>query len=262
MITLTTDFGQSAYVAAMKGVILRLRPDARVVDLTHEVRRGDVRHGAFLLAATVPWYPPAVHVAVVDPGVGAGRRTLLAECERGLLLGPDNGLLLPAARRLGLLRVRELSNAELWLPQVSRTFHGRDVFAPVAARLDGGLDPSEVGREVESFVDLDFGSPRVEGGRIEAVVVSIDTFGNVVTNVSEEVLASRLSLGDSLRIAGPGKAPSVEAPWLPTYGFAAAGDLLVLAGSAGFVEIAVNQGSAADRLDLHEGDAVRFEVPS
>lgn len=257
VITLTTDFGTGSYVAAMKGVILRIHPEARVVDLSHAVRHGDVRHGAFLLASVLPYYPHAVHVAVVDPGVGAGRRGLAVECEAGVLVGPDNGVLMPAARKLGLKRVVELRNPDYWLSPVSSTFHGRDVFAPVAAHLDMGVSVPDLGPEVANAAEMDFGQAVVEGEKITGEVILADHFGNVVTNIPAEVAEALLRLGDRVRMTC--REQRIEVSFVPSYGFVKLGEPLLLAGSSGYLEVAVNQGSAKDLLAAVPGDRVSLE---
>src|SRR5256712_7799641 len=138
IVTLTTDFGAGEYIGAMKGAILTVDPEATIVDIDHSIRPHDIRHGAYVLYAAVPYYPFAAHVGVVDPGVGTKRRAIVCVCEGAFLVGPDNGLLTPAARRLGLKEVREVTNRKLRRPELSDTFHGRDLFAPVAAHLMSG----------------------------------------------------------------------------------------------------------------------------
>ena len=145
IITLTTDFGPGEYVGAMKGSILSVDPEATIVDIDHNIRPHDVRHGAYVLYSAVPYYPFAAHVGVVDPGVGTKRRAILCVAEGAFLIGPDNGLLIPAARRLGIKEVREITNRKLGRPELSDTFHGRDLFGPAAAHLLSGAKVKDVG---------------------------------------------------------------------------------------------------------------------
>jgi S-adenosyl-L-methionine hydrolase (adenosine-forming) len=191
-ISLTTDYGLSdGFVAACHGVFARLAPHARVIDVTHLVPPGEVAQGATVLAQTVPHLPPSVHVAVVDPGVGTARRAVLVEAAAGLLIGPDNGLLPAAAAALGgINRVIVLDNAAWHLPSVSATFHGRDVFAPVAARLAGGADPAEAGSEVAADTLVRLPDPVVVlgDGWLEAEVTAVDRFGNVQLAASGALL--------------------------------------------------------------------------
>lgn len=255
VITLTTDFGDSAYVGAMKGAILSIHPEARVVDVTHAVPAHDVVQGALALYAAAPYFPPGtIHVAVVDPGVGTERRPLLVEAEDAAFVGPDNGILVPAAERLGLKRVRLLENARYWRATVAPTFHGRDLFGPVAAHLDRGARFDDVGHVVDDHVRLDFGRPRPlpEGGA-EGVVLAVDSFGNAITNLPAVALDARP--GDDLAVhAGDAR---LRVRYARTYGEAPPGETLLLLGSSGFLEVATNRGSAARTFRLAVGDPVR-----
>jgi S-adenosylmethionine hydrolase len=252
ILTLTTDFGAAApYAAAMKGVILALNPTARLVDLTHQVPPQDVRHAAFFLAAAVPWFPPeALHVVVVDPGVGGERAILYVEVDGRRLLVPDNGCwtLLPAGG--GAPRVIRLAEPRFWRQPVSATFHGRDVFAPVAARLSLGARPEELGPPVTEWVRLDVPAPRPVMNGIAGEVVFIDDFGNIITNIRadwrqgpDELVIGKAALTKGFR-------------WVRTYAEAPAGTLDARATSVGLFEVAVVQGSAARRLGAAVGDAV------
>ncbi len=247
IITLTTDFGPGEYVGAMRGTILSIDPKANVVDLDHLVRPQDIRHGAYVLLAATPFYPYAAHVAVVDPGVGTDRRGLVAVCKDGVFVGPDNGLLLPAARKLGLREVRKITNRRLMASQVSDTFHGRDVFAPVAAHLLNGTSPKDVGPVVKDFVDLDFGEPRKVKGGYEGDVITYDRFGNVVTNIPRAVGERTWSFGDRLAVIVSGYEVSV--PLVRTYAEVPRGEFLATFSSSGFFEIARREGNAAAHLN-------------
>src|SRR5262245_7189304 len=191
LLTLITDFGTaSPYVAAMKGVILGINPAARLVDISHDVPPQDIRHGAVLLAEATTWFPAgAIHVAVVDPGVGTERRLIYARIGDQQYLAPDNGLLSLLAARVRPTRIVELSNAEHWLPEVSNTFHGRDILAPVAAQLSLGLEPERLGPALAQIRTLDWQEPIVTANRIEGAVRWIDRFGNLITNVTASMLA-------------------------------------------------------------------------
>src|SRR5438445_6617769 len=251
IITLTTDFGPGAYVGAMKGAILSINPDLTIVDLDHLVRAHDVRHGAYVLYAAVPYYPFAVHVGVVDPGVGTKRRAIVCVCEGVLLVGPDNGLLIPAAKRLGLKEVREITNRKLGRPELSDTFHGRDLFAPVAARLLSGTKVKDVGATIRDFVDLDFGAPKKRKGGFDAGVITYDRFGNVVTNIPQPLAEKAWSFGDRLALTVGGYEMTV--PFVRTYALVAPRDLLATLSSSGFLEISRREASAADQLEATPG---------
>jgi S-adenosylmethionine hydrolase len=252
-ISLTTDYGLAdGFVAACHGVIARQAPQVRVIDVTHAVPPGDVVRGAAVLADTVASLPAAVHVAVVDPGVGTQRRGIALRTPAGVLVGPDNGLLLEAAAALGGVRAAvELRNAGWFEPSVSRTFHGRDIFAPVAARLALGADLADAGPPVhpDALVRLPTPAVRRGDGWLEAEVRTVDRFGNL-----QLAAAAPAPGGRSLLVAG---LPAVAGG---TFADAAPGELVVLVDSSGRLTVAVNGGSAAEKLDLAPGDPVRVEA--
>jgi len=260
-----TDYGLAdGYVAACHGVMARLAPQSRVIDVTHLVPPGDVRRGAALLAQTLPYLPPAVHVAVVDPGVGTTRRAVVLSAGVHLLVGPDNGLLPPVAQRLGggITRAHEITSQAVMLHPVSATFHGRDVFAPAAARLAAGaLEYADVGPEIDPVGLRRLPEPPVEVGEgyAEGEVLTIDRFGNVQTTLTADHLAAAG--------ADPGGQIIVEAAGLDhparygeTFGSVATGELLVWVDSARLVALAVNGGDAAAALGLRPGQPVRLRM--
>ena len=249
--TLTTDFGPGEYVGAMKGALLSIDPDATIIDIDHGVRPQDIRHGAYVLFTAIPHFPFAAHIGVVDPGVGTTRRGLVVVCEGALLLGPDNGLLIPAARRLGLKEVREITNRKLLAREVASTFHGRDVFAPVAAHLLTGTKIKDVGPVVRDFVDLDFGKPKVLAEGLEGVVLTTDRFGNIITNLPRATVEERWKLGDPIAVSLGGYEAAL--PLVSTYGEVAAGEFLATFSSGGFLEIARREGNAAFQLHMSPG---------
>lgn len=252
-ISLTTDYGLSdGFVAACHGVIARLAPQVRVIDVTHLVPPGEVARGAAVLAQTVPHLPPAVHMAVVDPGVGTARRGLAIEAERGILVGPDNGLLAGAADALGgALRAVELINPAWFAGPVSATFHGRDVFAVVAARLATGADLGDAGPSVDpaSLVRLPEPVVVVGDGFVEAEVLTIDRFGNVQLAAAGEALAG---LGEELTVGG------LRAVKGDTFADASPGELVVYTDSSGRVALAINGGRAVVALSVTPGDVLRI----
>ncbi|KKH50658.1 S-adenosyl-l-methionine hydroxide adenosyltransferase family protein [Methanosarcina sp. 1.H.A.2.2] len=259
VITLTTDFGD-LYPAAMKAVVLRINPDAKIVDITHSISRAGIREGAFALYSLVPYFPvKTVHVAVVDPGVGTFRRALAIKAgETGreqFFVGPDNGLLIPAARCLGEMEVYEITNRDLLLKSgISATFHGRDIFAPVGAHLSKGMPIEGVGHRVSDFVDLDFGYFGVDGPFLMGKVVFADSFGNVITNIPEDAILQFCTFGSKVEVNGR------KVPFVRSYGFVGQEDALALIGSHGFLEIAINQGSAALQFGLRGGDPVAIKI--
>ncbi|MET7423755.1 SAM-dependent chlorinase/fluorinase [Dactylosporangium sp. NPDC005555] len=254
-ISFTTDYGlDDGFVAACHGMIARLAPSARVIDVTHLVPPGDVTRGAHVLAQTVPSLPRGVHLAVVDPGVGTARRPIAIEAvDGGFLVGPDNGLLIPAAEALGGIRhAVHLTNTAWFAPQVSRTFHGRDVFAPVAARLASGAGLPAAGSEAAALVRLAPPHLLALPDGVSAEVLTVDRFGNLqLACVDGGLLDHRL-----LEINGR---PAVVGG---TFGDAAPGGLVVFTDSAGHLAVAVNGGSAADVLQVRAGDHVTVTHPS
>ena len=258
LITLTTDFGDSEYVGAMKGVIVAVNPEVRVIDVTHGIRRHSIRHGAYALLTAIPHFPFAVHVAVVDPGVGTDRKALAIACEGAYLVGPDNGLLIPAARRLGLKEVRCIESTALQGLKRSATFHGRDVFAPVAAHLAAGIKFREVGPVTDEWVDLDFGTAVKTPDGLQASVICADGFGNIITNATGDALPPRFLPGTPVRVVVGSR--RFDAKAVRTYGDALDGELVVLVGSGGYVELAVNRGSAEDRLRVGEAEEILLQM--
>jgi S-adenosylmethionine hydrolase len=253
-ISLTTDYGTfDGFVAACHGAIARIAPDTRVIDVTHHVPPADVSRGAAVLAQTAPYLPPAVHVAVVDPGVGTARRGIAIASPNGLLVGPDNGVLIWAAEALGGIgEVAELTNKDWFTGDVSRTFHGRDVFAPAAARFANGAAVSDAGPSVDpdTLVRLPDPVVTVGDGWLEAEVLTVDRFGNVQLAAGGEDLAG---LSSELLING-----NVRARRGATFQDVDAGDLLVFEDSAGRAAIAVNGGRAVVVLSVRPGDVVRI----
>jgi S-adenosyl-L-methionine hydrolase (adenosine-forming) len=251
----TTDYGTSdGFVGACHGVVARIAPDLRIIDLTHQIPPGDVARGAAVLAQTIPHLPPAVHVAVVDPGVGTPRRAVALATPGGMLVGPDNGLLPRAAEALGgTTAAVALTNQRWFLQPVSRTFHGRDIFAPVAARLAAGADLAGAGPGLDpaELVRLPEPAVRTGDGWVRAEVLTVDRFGNV------QLAAGGLALdrlGDRVLVNGT---PATRGA---TFADAPAGSLVVLVDSAGQVAISVNGGRASVVLGLRPGDTVRLEA--
>jgi S-adenosylmethionine hydrolase len=266
-ISFLTDFGSAATAPAVcRGVILGLVPDARILDLTHDVRPFAVRDGAFLLWSAIPYLPVGVHLVVVDPGVGTERRGVVLRAARGdLLVGPDNGVLRPAAERLGgITEARALTNPRLWRDEVSSTFHGRDLFAPVAARLAAGTPLTEAGAAVpvDELLRLEFPTASVRDEALETAVLFIDTFGNCRLAGDEADLAAllggALEDGRSFRVLCGATAETV--PFQRTFGRVGEGaPLLYRDADYGGLGLAINQGSAAERFGLALDSPVRIE---
>ena len=260
-ISFLTDFGPDSAAAICRGVMLSIARDAQIVDISHSVRKYAIRDGAFLLSTALPWMPVGVHVGVVDPGVGTARRPIGLLTGRGdVLIGPDNGLLIPAAARLGGIReVRVLENHAWMLDRTSSTFHGRDIFAPMAAHIAMGGDFAEVGPVVDasSLVGLRFPQPDVREGVLQSSVVYVDSFGNLRLAGEADDLAravGELTPGRSFRVefgATNGSGPIVEtAPWVRTFGEIPVGESLLYEDSSGRLGFADNQADVARRLGV------------
>ena len=257
MITLTSDFGlKDSYVAEMKGVILTLNPNAKIIDVTHGVEKFDIRMGAFMLASVVPYFPKGtVHLAVVDPGVGTERHAILVQTKQGFFVGPDNGVLMLAAENQGIKKVYELSNPKFVLPKVSATFHGRDIFAPVAAYLDMGVKPAEFGPEVAIRIMPEFARIKKGDVYLTGEILHIDGYGNIITNISQkEIMAQAKAVNIRLRNI------SLNIDFGITYAQTKPGEAIALIGSHGFLEIALNRASAAEKF--HSAVGEKIEVTS
>ncbi len=258
-VSLLTDFGlEDEYVGVMKAVILGLASSARIVDLCHQIPPQDVRAAALLLDGAYRFFPPGtVHVCVVDPGVGGQRRIVCLQAAGFLFLAPDNGLLTPIlARHHGQASAWSVENPAYFLRQVSATFHGRDIFAPVAAHLCQGLDPARLGPRISpgGLVRLHLPRPRLAGDCITGQVVHVDRFGNLATNISADLLAPWLNEGATVSVhLGRTTINGIVA----SYQEAAAGQPLAIIASRGTLEIAVREGSAAERLQAGAGTEVR-----
>jgi S-adenosylmethionine hydrolase len=261
-ITFLSDYGLSdEFVGVVRGVIAGICPEAAVIDISHGVPRQDVQAGALMLARALPFVPAGVHLAVVDPEVGARRRAVALRCGDRLLVGPDNGLLIPAAERFdGVAEAVEISASPWRLEPVSATFHGRDVFAPVAARLACGAPLASAGTPLEpgELVVLERSEARQEEDALVAHVVAIDSFGNVILDAGFGNLMERsLKLGDA--IAARAEARRVRGVVARTFSDVGAGGLLVYEDAGGALALAVNGGQAAALLGLRPGDEVRLE---
>lgn len=255
ILTITTDFGiTNGFVGVMKGVILGIAPDVKIVEITQLVSPQEVREGAYAMWRAVPFFPPgSIHVGVVDPGVGTERRPIGAKLGDQYFIAPDNGLLTPlildAQKEGSIIEFVHLNNSRFWLPKVSNTFHGRDIFAPTGAYLAAGVQLSELGTPITNPVLLDLPQPeRTENGW-KAHVTIIDVFGNLTTDLPAETLAEHMN--SLVRIRGH----EIEGI-LPSYGYREVGDLVAVVDSEYYIEVAVVNGSAAKKLDAKVGDIV------
>jgi len=255
-ITLLTDFGSQDYFAgAMKGVILSVNPNAQIIDITHEIPPQDIHAAAFNLLASYKDFPAGtIHTAVVDPGVGSRRRPLLIEVAKQFFVGPDNGIFSWVCEREGNWRAIQLTNEQFFRHPVSDTFHGRDVFAPVAGALSNGTSTEKFGDEVNDIVQLESLTPKVTESQVEGRIIHIDRLGNCITNLTSDHV-SRDSFVSGVRLVVNGR----EITSLRRF-FVQVNDdkddLFCVFGSSGFVEIAIRNSSAANVLNAERGDSV------
>ena len=257
ILTLTTDFGLSdGYVAAMKGVVLTCLPDAQVVDITHQVPAQDIVAGAFAMRCACGFFPAGtVHVGVIDPGVGSDRRGIAVETEHFVYVGPDNGVFSWVYAQESVRRIVAIENATLMRPQVSSTFHGRDVFALVGAHLLTGVPCGEVGSEIDDPVTCDLWRVEEERDALIGQVVSVDHFGNAISMISRARIDEKFPDGNFEIVAGKTGFDRID----QTYASVAEGRALALYGSLDTLEIAVRGGSASRVLGIKRGDEIRVQ---
>jgi hypothetical protein len=255
VITLTTDFGlRDPYVGEMKAVILSISPNAAIIDITHEVEKFNIRMGAYILASASPYFPKGtIHVAIVDPCVGTKRRPLLIQTRHGFYIGPDNGVLALAAKNQGIRHIYEISNRKLMLPKVFNTFHGRDIFAPAAAHVAKGIAPTEFGPEIREITTPRFAKVIKRKNMLVGEVIHVDDFGNIVTNFSAKELES---MGIKETVSIMLKNTKLKLKLCKAYGEAKLQKPLAIIGSHNFLEVSVNQGSAAEDFNMKSGDRV------
>jgi S-adenosylmethionine hydrolase len=256
IITLTTDFGTNDHlVGTLKGVILKINPEATLVDITHNVTPFDLLDGALSIGSAYKYFPPrTIHVVIVDPGVGTDRRPLLVTAENQYFVAPDNGVLsVVYEREKANLVVRHVTAEHYYLQPVSKTFHGRDIFAPVAAWLAKGWQTASIGEEITDYKMFALPKPRQENGVTKGVVMRVDNFGNLLTNFRAEDLPSdALEKGEVKLQVGPHAVTRL----VDTFARGNAGEAVAFVGSSGYVEIGVNKGNAAKTLALGRGAAV------
>ena len=264
-ITFLTDFGlRDDFVGTCHGVMKRIAPEAQIIDVTHGIRPGRILQGALVLRNALPYMPAGVHLAVVDPGVGGSRRPLaLRDVEGRFYVGPDNGLLIPAAERFGgVAEAHELANPAYALESVSRTFHGRDLFSPAAAHLAAGVPLGELGPPVDpdALARLDLPEPEVGQSRIRATVLAVDRFGNLALNLTRDHLDhAAIVPGTRIELIAP-NGNQFFAVAARTFGDARQGDLLVYEDSYRNLAVAVSRGNAAAVLGVDEGSEIVLQV--
>jgi len=257
IISLTTDFGLTdPYVGIMKGVILSINPEARVIDISHHIKAGSIFQAAGVIREAYHFFPSGtIHVGVVDPGVGSDRRLILVKADEHFFVGPDNGIFWPIITSHSNIRTIHLTESKFFLPHVAHTFHGRDIFAPVAAHLSLGVDLEDMGKPIDDPVPLQLPLPRLTEGTIYGQVIRVDHFGNLITNVHEKDLKPPTKDRPVIKI-GEFTIKGVH----KTYADAGVGKMLAMIGSSGLMEIAVNLGRACDRLGINSEDIVGTKV--
>lgn len=256
IITLLTDFGLSdSYIGSMKGVILSINPEVHLIDITHDIRPQSVLSAAFILSTVYTYFPKgSIHLAVVDPGVGTERRAICVATKDYHFVGPDNGVFTYIFHHDQDSKVYELTNKRYFRETISLTFHGRDIFAPVAAHLSMGLPPSKIGTIVEDYESIDLLEPAASRGILKGVVVHQDRFGNLITNISLKVFSDFVGNGSYEIVAGSWRTHLIR----ETYAQVAPGELLLVFGSAGYLEISENMGNASARLGLDVGSPIKI----
>ncbi len=250
IVGLITDFGtMDHYVPSMKGAILSINQDAKIIDLTHDISKHDIRKASFVLANSVTTFPKdSTFVAVINPDAGKKRKCIFLRTMNGLnFVGPDNGVFSLVAEKFGIEEVREILNRDLMRSKVTNMFQGRDIMAPVAGYVSKGVDFSKVGPEMDGIKKLDFGEPEIGQERIKSRILNIDDFGNIVTNIKAEVFKNLVDIGTEVEIEIGGA--KFEAPFVKIFEDVEKGEKLCYAGSEGFIELAKNQESLADELN-------------
>ena len=257
IVTLTTDFGlKDPYVAEIKATILSICQNAIIVDITHEIVKFNIRVGAYVLACAAPYFPKgSIHLVVVDPGVGTQRRPIVIQTQRNFFIGPDNGVLFLAAEKQKIVRIHELVNPELMEPEVSNTFHGRDIFAPAAAHLANGINPEDFGPRINEVKKPEFSKFTREKGGLVGTVLHVDGFGNIITNITKKEVEQTYLRGVT-RLELPHY--EVKLKLGKAYGEVKPLEPIALIGSHDFLEIALNQGNASKKFRVKAGDRIKL----
>jgi S-adenosylmethionine hydrolase len=257
-ITLLTDFGtKDHYVASMKGTILSINPQCTLIDITHHISPHDINEGAFTLANAYSFFPKGtIHLSVIDPGVGGSRKPILIVTPNYLFVGPDNGLFTYALKREKVKKVVALTNQNFFLSHMSTTFHGRDLFAPVAAYLSLGVKPNEFGPKLDSWVELDFERPSIRGGKLIGEILHIDAFGNLISNINGEQLFHFVKDRPFVNRIGGRTIKGLKRG----YREGKKNEPMALIGSGGLLEISVREGNAQKMLEVKKRDQVIIEI--
>lgn len=257
LMTMLSDFGsKSNYVPQMKGIALSMS-EVSIVDITHDITPHNIREGAYVLKTSIPYFPVGtVHIGVVDPGVGSNRRGIVVVTNTHILVGPDNGLLIPAANELGNFTVYEIKNPRLMLRNVSNTFHGRDIFTPVAAHILNGVYFEEIGPMIKDFINLDFGKSEITRKTATGKVIYVDNFGNIITNIEGNKLQNIMDYDKKIMLYVGKKQKKMS--FVKTYGAVKQGEFLATIGSSNLLEFSINQGDAGKKLGVKPGEKIKI----
>lgn len=255
-----SDFGiKDQYVATMRGVILTINPRLHIVDITHQIPKYNIRIASFILAQSASHFPRGtVHMAVVDPGVGTKRLPIVVQTKNYYFVGPDNGLLAAAIEQDKVVRIHKIENTKYMRQVISSTFHGRDIFAPVAAHLASGVKIQKFGPRLEDFMKIEQMAPQFQDARVSGEITAIDSFGNVVTNIPGNEIIKRIKQGERILVRF-GRS-EINVPFLQTYGEVREGEILSIVGSSTFLELGINHGNFAEKFhDVEMGMRVEIE---
>ncbi|MBD3206352.1 hypothetical protein GF319_08415 [Candidatus Bathyarchaeota archaeon] len=259
MISLLTDYGiKDSYVAEVKGVMLRINPEATIVDISHDVGNYEISSGAFHMTRSALYFPEGtVHVGVVDPTVGSSRKAIIIKTEQAWFVGPDNGLLSPAAERLGVQTVYEITGHPEFPRKVSDVFDGRDTFGPTGALLSRGVSPKDIGKEIDNYVKSEMYNPKIRDDTVYSEIIHVDGFGNCVTNITYETL-DKLKVKENYTFELKVGEKKIKLPYLRRFSQVPEGDPLLLVAGGGYLEVAVNQGNASNSIGLSKGDKIEL----
>jgi S-adenosylmethionine hydrolase len=261
IITLLTDYGiRDSYVAEVKGAILKINPKATIIDISHDVGNYDIESGAFHMARSAPYFPDGtIHVGVVDPGVGSKRRAIIIKAKNMWFVGPDNGLMAPAAERLGLEKVWDITKHDMLPIRVSYVFDGRDVFGPTGALLSKGISPDDIGINIDEIKRLPSYQPEIHGNIINGSVIHVDGFGNAVTNVLYETL-EQIGVYKKAMFKISVNGNEYIVPYVMKFSSVPMGELLLLVAGGGYLEVSINQGNAGQQLGLKKGTKIKLQL--
>lgn len=259
-ITFTTDFGISSnYPAQMKAVVLSIAPNTRLVDITHNITKHNIIEGAYVLQTAIPYFPKGtIHIGVVDPGVGSLRRGIVIVTKTQILIGPDNGLLIPSAKKLAPFQAYEIKNKNFMLKKISNTFHGRDIFAPVAANILNGVLFDEIGQIIYDYIDLKLEHINITKKFVTGKILYIDDFGNIITNIQTNILLKYLEKNKKLMVFIGKNIKKI--PFVKTYSDVKKGCLLITNSSSGFLEVSANQNKASEMLNVKNGEEIKIKL--